>query len=281
MIVGGITVFSLVISVVSCLLGGAFESLWVLLWLPLGFLGSFLLLAVLAFLFLWVMCQTIDTSVPREHESKFFRRMCEEYAAAIQLAVRVRVHTQGLEKIPEKGRFFLVCNHLSLADPVILLKYFKGKQVAFISKRENSSMFIVGKAMHGLMCQTVNRENDREALKTILKCIQLIKDDEVSIGVFPEGYIHKDHKLHHFRSGVFKIAQKTKVPIVVCTLKNTPQVFENMPKLKPTDVELHLVDVIAPEAYEGMTTVDLGNMVYDMMAKDLGPDMISTEEENH
>ncbi len=278
MIVGGITVLSVVISVVSCLLGGAFESLWVLLWLPLGFLGSFLVLAALAFLFLWGMCQFIDTSVPREHESRFFRRMCEEYAAAMQAAVRVRVHTQGLEKIPQEGRFFLVCNHLSLADPVILLKYFRGKQVAFISKRENSDMFIVGKAMHGLMCQTINRENDREALKTILRCIQLIKDDEVSIGVFPEGYIHPDKKLHHFRSGVFKIPQKTKVPIVVCTLKNTPQVFENMPKLKSTDVELHLIDVILPETYEGMTTVELGNAVYDMMAADLGPDMISTEE---
>ena len=281
MIVGGILILSLIISGGICLLSGGFESLWCLLWLPLGFLGSVIVLAALAFGFLYLMCQRIDISVPREHDSKFFRRMCEAYAAALQTVARVRVHTQGLEKIPESGRFFLVCNHLSLADPVILLKYFRGKQVAFISKRENSGMFIVGKAMHGLMCQTINRENDREALQTILRCVKLIREDEVSIGVFPEGYIHKDHKLHHFRSGVFKIAQKTKVPIVVCTLNNTPQVFENLPRLKHTDVELHLIDVIPPEAYEGMNTVDLGNMVYEMMARDLGPEMVSNQEENH
>ena len=39
------------------------------------------------------------------------------------------------------------------------------------------------------MGQMLNRENDREALKTIVTCIRLLKDDEVSIGVFPEGGI--------------------------------------------------------------------------------------------
>ena len=140
-------------------------------------------------------------------------------------------------------------------------------------------MFVVGKVMHKMLCQTINRENDREALKTILKCIQLIKDDEASIGVFPEGYIHQDKKLHPFRSGVFKIAQKTGVPIVVCTLKNTPQFFENLPKLKRTDVELHLLDVIQPEQYAGMTTVDLGKWVYQMMADDLGPELVAQIDE--
>ncbi len=278
MIVTLIVLLSAVLSLTVCWAAGALESLWCLAWVPLGFLVSFLLLAAIAFLVLYLVCQGIDTSVPIEREKKWFRRMCEAYAGAMKTLVRVKVNTRGLENIPKEGRFFLVCNHLSLADPVILLRYFKGKQVAFISKQENSDMFIVGKAMHGLTCQTLNRENDREALKTILKCVQLIKDDQVSIGVFPEGYIHKDHKLHHFRSGVFKIAQKTKVPIVVCTLKNTPQVFENMPKLKKTVVDLHLIDVIGPERYEGMTTVDLGNTVYDLMAADLGPDMVSTEE---
>ncbi len=278
MIVTLIVILSVAISLAVSWATGAFASLWRLAWVPLGFAVSFLVLVAIAFLVLYLVTRSIDTSVPIEKEKKWFRRMCEEYAGAIKTLVRVKVNTRGLEHIPQEGRFLLVCNHLSLADPVILLRYFKGKQVAFISKKENSDMFIVGKSMHGLTCQTLNRENDREALKTILKCIQLIKDDQVSIGVFPEGYIHKDHKLHHFRSGVFKIAQKTKVPIVVCTLKNTPQVFENMPKLKKTVVDLHLVEVIPPERYEGMSTVELGNLVYDRMAADLGPDMVSTEE---
>ena len=250
------------------------------LWIaPVSFLGGFVALAALAFAFFFVMCQIVDQSKEQKHDSKFYRTMMGLYISAIKTATQLHIHTEGLEKTPKDGRFLLVCNHTSLADPVILLHCFAKSQLAFISKRENASMFLVGNAMHKIMCQTINRENDREALKTIIKCIQLIKDDEVSIAVFPEGYIHPDKKLHHFRSGVFKIAQKTQVPIVVCTLKNSPQVIPNIAKLKRTDVELHLVDVIQPEQYAEMTTVALSNRIYEMMADDLGPEWVSQEEE--
>jgi len=171
----------------------------------------------------------------------------------------------------------LVCNHLSLLDPVILLAYFRKSQLAFISKQENNSMFLVGKLMHKILCQLINRENDREALKTIIACIRLIQEDAVSVGVFPEGYIHGDELLHPFRSGVFKIAQKANVPIVVCTLQNTQKVKKNMPQLKPTDVHLHLVGVLQPEEFEGLTTVDIANRVHAMMVEDLGPDLVLPE----
>ena len=276
MLIGGILVFAALFAAAMSIGAEGLSWLWIA---PVSFVGGVLALAALAFLFLWIACQFVDQSKEQEHDSKFYRNMLMLYISAIKTVTRLHIHTQGLEKTPKDGRFMLVCNHTSLADPVVLLHCFSKSQLAFISKRENASMFVVGKVMHKMLCQTINRENDREALKTILKCIQLIKDDEASIGVFPEGYIHQDKKLHHFRSGVFKIAQKTGVPIVVCTLKNTPAFFTTLPKLKRTDVELHLLDVIQPEQYAGMTTVALGNWVYQMMAEDLGPELVSQEEE--
>ena len=276
MLIGGVLLLSAGFAAAMCIGAQGLNWLWIA---PVSFVGGVLALAILAFLFLWLMCQIVDQSKEQQHDSKFYRAMMAVYISAIKTVIRLHIHTEGLEKIPADGRFLLVCNHTSLADPVILLHCFAKSQLAFISKRENASMFLVGNAMHKIMCQTINRENDREALKTILKCIQLIKDDEVSIAVFPEGYIHKDKKLHPFRSGVFKIAQKTQVPIVVCTLKNAPQIFKNLPKLKRTDVQLHLLDVIQPEQYAGMTTVALGNQVYQMMAQDLGPELVAQDEE--
>lgn len=265
MLLGGILLLSAVIALLID---------WMI---PVSFPLLFLSLCALAFFFLWFMCRMVDSSKPQKHDSKFYRTMVGLYIASLVPILQIRIHKTGMEKVPTKGRFLLVCNHISDADPVVLLHCFRKSQLAFITKRENCSMFLVGKIMHKLLCQPVNRENDREALKTILKCIQLIKDDEVNIAVFPEGYIHDDRKLHHFRHGVFKIAIKTGVPIVVCTLKNTLQIFENMPKLKPTDVQLHLLDVISPEQYAGMTTVELGEKIYRMMADDLGPDLVAQE----
>ena len=242
-------------------------SVWVSL---LTFAGCFLILALVALVFLWAICKAVDLKKPQEHDSKLYRSIMYVYIEALISLVLVRLHTKGLEKTPTDGRFLLVCNHLFLADPGILLHCFKKSQLAFITKKENYDMPVIGKFMHKIMCQSVDRENDRASLKTILKCIQLIKDDEVSIGVFPEGYTSKDGKLHHFRPGVFKIAQKTNVPIVVCTIQNTRVIFKNLAKLKKTDVELHLVDVIQPEAYKALSTVELSNKVYEIMISDLG-----------
>ena len=242
-------------------------------WLiPVMLIGFYVLLLLIAFVVLWAFSEAVDMDKPQEEDSKLYRWVMYLYIEALISLVGVKIETAGLEKTPKEGRFLLVCNHQNESDPGILLHYFKKSQLAFISKRENKNMIVVGKFMHKILCQLVNRENDREALKTILKCIQLIKEDKVSIGAFPEGGILVKDKLSHFRSGMFKIAQKANVPIVVCTLKGTSDLFINMKKLKRTPVRLHLVDVIPAEEVKGANTVELGERIYEMMLKDLGPE---------
>ena len=243
------------------------------LWLaPAVFCGFYLVFLLLAFLILWLFSVAVDMDKPQEEDSKLYRSVMYLYIEALITLVGLKMEVAGLEKTPKDGRFLLVCNHQNESDPGILLHYFKKSQLAFVSKKENRTMIVVGPFMHKILCQLVNRENDREALKTILKCIQLIREDKASIGAFPEGGILIKDKLSHFRSGIFKIAQKTGVPIVVCTLKGTSDLFINMRKLKRTHVRLHLVDVIPAEEVKGANTVELGERIYQMMLEDLGPE---------
>ena len=244
----------------------AIEWLWLL---PLA-AGIYLGLILLAFLFLLAICARVDLNKPQEQDSPFYRKAMGVYIEALIAIVKARIRVRGLDKLPQDGRFLLVCNHQHIADPGILLHVFRSSQLAFISKKENADLIIVNKLMHRTMCQLVDRENDRQALKIILNCIRLLKEDEVSICAFPEGGIKEIGKLAHFRPGVFKVAQKAGVPIVVCTLRGTPDILRNAKKRKPTDVELHLVDVIPAEALAGRTTVDIADQVYEMMLADLG-----------
>ena len=269
---------SLVLSTVLNLLMGAFESYTWLWMLPLIALGCLLVCLLLAFLFLVILVSLVDLNKEQEKDSKAYRKVTEMYLEAALPVIRWDIKTKGMDKVPHDGRFLLVCNHVSLADPIVLLRVFSGHQVAFISKRENQTMFLIGKFMHKLLCQPINRENDREALKTIIKCIQIIKDDKASIGVFPEGYIHEDRKLHHFRSGVFKIAQKAEVPIVVCTLKNTRHAISNLLHFKYTPIEASVLEVIPAAELKGQHTTDIAQRVYEIMAADLGPENVSQEE---
>ena len=269
MLLSGILLASAALSVFSCL-----GCLW---WLPLAFLGYFIGFTLLAVAFLGICCLLVDKQKPQEQNSRFYRGLTHLYLDFLVTLGRVRIHTKGLEKTPKEGRFLLVCNHLNDMDPAVILKCFPKSQLAFISKKENTTMPFVGAVMHKLQCQLINRENDREALKTILKCIDLIRNDQVSIGVFPEGYCSVDGKLHPLRSGVFKIAQKTKVPIVVCTIQNTKQAMKQLLHLRSSDVTLHLVDVIPAEDLVGRTAVDIANQVYEMMLSDLGEDFRPAE----
>ena len=270
MLLGLFTVVSVILAVLM-VLGG---SVWML---PVWFVLFFIACLVAAALFLVVACALVDKTKEQQHDSRFYRTMAHLYIDLIVTLGRVRIHTEGLEKTPREGRFLLVCNHLNDIDPALILKCFPKSQLAFISKKENTDMPFVGKVMHKLMCQLLNRENDREALKTILKCIQLTKDDEVSIAVFPEGGVSKSGKLQTLKGGVFKIAQRANVPIVVCTLRDTKQALHKLLRLQPSDVTLHLVGVIQPEEFKGITAMELAERVHGMMAADLGPELVAAE----
>ena len=269
---------ALLAGLLVCAQSGAFATFTWLWMLPVTALCVFAGIVLLGFLGLLYMCKRVDQTKPQEEDDKFYRIVADLVIGAALPFLRIRIKKSGLEKVPAEGRFLLVCNHCNNADPIILLHVLRKFQMAFISKRENSTMFVIGPMMHKLQCQLINRENDREALKTILKCIQILKEDKASIAVFPEGGIlSEDGKLHHFRPGVFKIAQKANVPIVVCTLHNTKDVVHNILHLKPSSVQMKVLEVIPAEELKGVTTVDISKRCYELMAADLGPDLIAED----
>lgn len=240
-----------------------------------SFAASWISLTILALVALAVLCAVVDKDKEQAHDSKLYRFIAHLYISFGITLGRLKIVSRGLEKTPRQGRFLLVCNHLNDIDPAVILHCFPKSQLAFISKKENKNMPIVGAVMHKILCQLIDRENDREALKTILKCIDLVKNDEVSIGVFPEGYVSKDGKLRPLKGGVFKIAQRAGVPIVVCTLRGTKEAMHKLLHLEPSQVELHLVDVIAAEELKGVTATQIAQRVHELMADDLGPALVA------
>lgn len=246
-----------------------------------AFVGGWIGWLLVAGVVLLIACAVVDKDKEEQQDSPFYRWLTHLWIQFIITLGRVKVNFVGGEKLPKDGRFLLVCNHLSDIDPALLMHCFPQSQLAFIGKKETKDMPFVGAVMHKLLCQYLNRENDREALKVILQCIQILKEDKASIGVFPEGYVSLDGKLRHFRGGVFKIAQKANVPIVVCTLKNTMDAMHLLLKLKPSEVDVHLVGVIPAEELKGVTTVDIAERAYEMMIADMGEEFRTDEKGMH
>lgn len=278
MLLNLIYVLSALIALGICAAAGGFGSLAWLWLLPLGFVGSFLLCAGGCFLYVWLSDRYSDPDAQYDDDDPHVRGIIRWYAPAVFRLLGCKIEASGMEKLPADGRFLLVSNHLADLDPGIFFITFPNSQLSFIAKKEVQDMPIVGRLMRKILCQFVNRENDREALKTILRCIAILKEDKANIAVFPEGKKSTDkYLLHHFRPGVFKIAQKANVPIVVCTLRGTQNILPNAKKLRSTHVRMNLLEVIPAGELKGITTVDIAHRVHTIMAGDLGAEFVAED----
>jgi len=59
------------------------------------------------------------------------------------------------------------------------------------------------------------------------------------------------------------------------------QAMDRLLKLKSSQVHVHLVDVIPAEELKGITTVEIGERVYEMMIGDLGEELRTDEKGMH
>ena len=181
---------------------------------------------------------------------------------------RIKLHVRYDEPLPE-GRFVVVGNHRSKFDPILTWWELRKRDVAFITKPENFSIIAFGRIIKKCCFLGIDREDPRKALTTIIKASELIKADTVSIGVYPEGTRSKDMNLLPFHNGVFKIAQKANVPIVVMTTNGTEMIHKNFP-LKRSHVEMHFLKVLPAEEIKNMSTAQIGEIVSELMKQDLG-----------
>ena len=258
-----------------CGLTGSFVSgrwMWVL---PLGFVAGFLLSLLVCFLVVLFQAKRTDIGKEQQEDDPVVRTIVKLYAPAVFRLLGCKIEAIGTEKLPRDGRFLLVSNHLHDLDPGVILATYPNAPLAFIAKKEVFDMKIIGQLLPRILGQFIDRENDRNALRTILKCISLLKEDKASVAVFPEGKITGDEKLHQFRPGVFKMATKANVPIVVCTLFGTQNITKNAKRLRRTHIRLHLVDVIPAEEIKGANTVDIAHRVHAMMAESLGAENVA------
>lgn len=226
--------------------------------------GSFLAYVVLCMLALIVSSLFIDRNKLYTKDSKYYRFVVNSGTGLAFFVSRVRVEAKGLEKIPE-GRFLLVGNHLSNWDP--LVQWFalrKIENMAYISKPENLKIPFFGWTTRKVCFMPVERKSPKKSLVLFEHAAELLKNDVVSVGVYPEGTRSKDGKLGNFHSAVFKIAQWANVPVVVVKTIDSDKQKVNFP-FKKTVIKIEVVGIIDKEDVQSKKTNELSDMTYNML----------------
>ena len=211
----------------------------------------------------------IRKSKPQEKPSKFWLWHLHAVADLLCFYARADVSITGTELIPKDTRYLMVANHRSLADPVVMVHKMPKEELTFVSKPGNLKIPIIGKVMHKCGCLPLDRENNREALKTVKAATEYIDKDYASVVIYPEGTRSKSGKLLPWHAGSLKIAQKANVPIVVATIEGTERIAHNVP-WRRTHVYLSIREVIPAETVKATKTNALTEGIRSKMIAELG-----------
>ena len=161
----------------------------------------------------------------------------------VQLISGVKLEVHGYENIPKDQAVLFVGNHTSFYDIIVTYPLMK-RPTGYIAKKEIKKVPFLSWWMYFVNCIFLDRSDPRAGLKSVLDAAGLIKKG-ISVFLFPEGTRSKDGNMLEFKDGGFKIATKSKCPIVPVGITGSADVFENhFPLIKSTKVTVTFAEPI-------------------------------------
>ena len=147
-----------------------------------------------------------------------FFRLLGRWVALLLTRPRVK----GLSNIPVRGPFFLIPNHLSVLDP-LLVQGFCPRQVHALTK---STQFSTGRFSRWVLPRvkaipTRRYRVDPQVVRTALRALERGE----GVCIYPEGERSWDGTLQPFRRGTVRLLLKAGVPVVPCGVSGSFEVW--------------------------------------------------------
>ncbi len=183
--------------------------------------------------------------------------------------MNMRTDVVGLENLPKDPGFSIYSNHTSMFDVPLLMYKLYEYPVAFLEKEKLVNVFMFGKWTPVLGCVTIDRSSDRKGAEAIINVIKNVKSGS-SMVIFPEGTRSKEiGSLLEFKQGSFKVALKSKAPLVPITIVK-PKNYKKIkwPFKKRTVLVIH--KPIPYDELKTMKTLELSEHVKKIIGSSLG-----------
>lgn len=131
-----------------------------------------------------------------------------------------KINCIGQENIPkEKRRLIVACNHISFADPAVIISYFP-YSIHFIAKSELFENPVTAFFLSNLNAFPVRRGlSDRSAIKY---ACDILSQDKI-LGIFPEGRRVRSAIPEKAKKGVAFIARRTGADVLPASLYLDPK----------------------------------------------------------
>lgn len=166
------------------------------------------------------------------------------------------VEVIGEENIIRDRSIVIMANHQSNLDIPVLIRYLD-IPISFVSKIEISKVPILSKAMREIHCVFLDRSDIKQSALSIIQSIDTVKKG-YSMCIFPEGTRSKDGNMGEFKKGAFKLATKSKAPILPITINGISGILENNTK-NIIPGKIHLT-IHKPIFTENLSKVEVSNL---------------------
>lgn len=138
------------------------------------------------------------------------------------------VEVRGRENIPTDTPVLFVGNHRSYFD-ILVYHESIGTPVGFIAKKEMRKIPLLPLYMDDIGCLFLDRNDIRQGMETIRQGTEFMKLGH-SMVLFPEGTRNQTDTLLPFKEGGYKMAEKSKAPIVPVAISGSDLLLESAPK---------------------------------------------------
>ena len=195
-------------------------------------------------------------------------------AKKLSKVLKVELTVKGFENLP-KGGAILVPNHTSSFDPAVILMALENpsktssdinKTAVFLAKDDIKKNRAVKGYAKIASTFYIDRKNARKSLKVIDKFGEYTKKEKTYGVVFAEGTRSKDGEIHEFKSGAFRVAKKSFLPIVPVTINNAFGIT-NFSRKKKIAVEVIFSKPIKPMSLMTMNTKAIATKVQKQVTK--------------
>lgn len=156
---------------------------------------------------------------------------------------------ENLKKVPADQGILFIANHRSYFD-IIILQTIVDRPMGFVAKKEFEKVPLFSSWVKDIGSLFLDRKDIRAGLETI-KAGTEDMGSGLSLGLFPEGTRNHGKELLPFKSGGYRMAEKSESAMVVCALSRFDDIFENNKfAFKPAHVTVQFDEPVYPHSLD-------------------------------
>lgn len=205
-----------------------------------------------------------------KEKDEVVNKATKKWANALLKVAKVKVNVHGLENLPLDRNVLFIGNHQGNFDIPVYITQLPTLQ-GFVSKIEVEKIPGVSTWMKHMYCIFMDRSSLRKSSEAIIHGIKVLKNGH-SLVIFPEGTRSKGPTMGDFKAGSFKLATKSKKPIVPITINGSYKIMEANSKkwmIKPSTVDLYIHPVIETANLSKEELDELPNKVLNIIKSKL------------